>query len=301
MYEVYKKAVYYFNNGFNEDSVMSVELSEAKIFAEQMNKELQGKCIKSYLLQDYERLQRIGMLNKDTKDFDQLIKGEVEFVTSRGNVIRVKLNNGINLILGPEYGCRIFYHISVKSLPSKFHLKLNFNDDTALTVRLTGMGVIQAMKDEDLSRSYVYRRDFNPKVPSPLDKEFTFEHFSKLLMKNNRMLKSVLVGKDAVVVGLSNSAFQDIIFRSKLHPKRKASELNQSNKRGLYDAIRFVLRERIRLKGKDRFYDLYGNQGSYTPAMGPNMKQQTCPECGTSIEKLSVGGGHVYLCPKCQV
>ena len=115
------------------------------------------------------------------------------------------------------------------------------------------------------------------------------------------MLKSVLVGKDAIVVGLSNSAFQDIIFRAKLHPKRKASELNQSERQILFDAIRFVLQERIRLKGKDQFYDLFGNQGSYAPAMGPNMKQRRCTECGTSIEKLSVGGGHIYLCPKCQV
>ena len=48
---------------------MSIELSESKILAEQMNNELRGKRIKSYRLQDYERLQRIGMLNKDIKDF----------------------------------------------------------------------------------------------------------------------------------------------------------------------------------------------------------------------------------------
>ncbi|UCE12610.1 MAG: zf-TFIIB domain-containing protein [Candidatus Heimdallarchaeota archaeon] len=35
--------------------------------------------------------------------------------------------------------------------------------------------------------------------------------------------------------------------------------------------------------------------------MGPNMKGQTCPECRTPIEKLAFGGGHVYLCPKCQI
>lgn len=44
---------------------MSVELPEAKILAEQMNLELRGKRVKSYLLKDYERLQRIGMMDKD--------------------------------------------------------------------------------------------------------------------------------------------------------------------------------------------------------------------------------------------
>lgn len=280
---------------------MSIELPEAKILAEQMNKELRGKCIKSCHLQDYERLQRIGMLDKDTKSFDQLVDGKIESVISRGNVMLVKLNNGMNLILAPEYGGKIFYHSSGKTVPKKFHLRVDFSDDTMLTVRLTSMGLIHAMKDNNLERSYVYRRDFNSEVPSPIDEEFTLESFSKLLTDNNRMLKSVLVGKDAVVVGLSNSAFQDIIYRGRLHPKRKASELKKDERRALYDAIRLVLKERIRLNGKDQFYDLYGNQGDYTPAMGPNMKQQPCPICETPIEKLGVGGGHVYFCPNCQV
>jgi len=279
---------------------MSIELPEAKILAEQMSNELRGKRITSCRLQDYERLQRIGMLDKDIKSFDQLVDGKIESVISRGNVIRVKLDNGMNLILAPEYGGKIFYHTSGKKVPEKFHLKVDFNDDTVLTVRLTSMGLIHALKDNELERSYVYRRDFNLEVPSPVDEEFTFERFSKLLTDNNRMLKSVLVGKDAVVMGLSNSAFQDTVYRARLHPKRKASELNKDERRALYDAIRLVLKQRIRLKGKDQFHDLYGNQGGYTPAMGPNMKQQPCPTCGTPIEKLSVGGGHVYFCPNCQ-
>jgi len=280
---------------------MSIELPEAKILAEQMNKELKGKRVKSCLLQNYERLQKIGMLNKDLASFDQLVDGKIEFAISRGNVIRVKLDNGMNLIIGPEYGGEIFYHINGKTVPNKFHLKVNFSDGTVLTVRLTSMGIIKALKDDELESSYVFKRDFNSERLSPMDEEFTFERFSRLLADNNRMLKSVLVGKDALVVGLSNSAFQDIIYRARLHPKRKASELKAEEKRRLYDAIRLMLNERIQLDGKDQFYDLYGNKGGYTPAMGPNMKQQACPECGTPIEKLSHGGGHVYLCPKCQV
>ena len=279
---------------------MSIELPEAKILAEQMNRELSGKRIKASRLRDYERLQRIGFINKDIKSFDQLVDREVESVISRGNAIRVKLNNGVNLLLSPEYGGEVFYHKGEAAVPEKFHLRVDFTDGTALTVRLTSMGGVYVLKDGDLMRSYIFRRDFNPAILSPIDDEFTFERFSKLLADNNRALKSVLVGKDAFVVGLSNSAFQDIVYRARLHPKRKASELDEGKRRALYDAIRHVLQERIRLKGKDQFHDLYRNQGGYTPAMGPNMKQKNCPACGTSIEMLSVGGGQVFLCPKCQ-
>jgi formamidopyrimidine-DNA glycosylase len=280
---------------------VSIELPEALILSQQLSRELQGKTVKSWQVKDCERMQRIGMLDKDMTSFNLLVGGKVTAAVSRGNAIRVNLNNGSSLILAPEYGGHIFFHPSKKDVPSKFHLKVDFNDSSALTVRLTSMGHFSALKDSDLERSYIYRRDFNPAIASPIEEAFTFKRFSQLLTEANRALKSVLVGKDAIVVGLSNSAFQDIIFRAKLHPKRKASDLMASERQALFDAIGLVLRERIRLKGKTQFLDLYGVKGRYEPAMGPNMKQRPCPTCQTPIEKLSVGGGHVYLCPKCQV
>jgi formamidopyrimidine-DNA glycosylase len=279
---------------------MSIELPEAQILAKQMNEELLQKQIKSFHLQNYQKLQRIGFINRDLKAFDQLVGRKIVSIASRGNVIRVKLDLSVNLILGPEYGGKILYHAEGGTVPDKYHLLLDFNDGTSLTVALTSMGVIQVMKDEELERSYVYKRDFS-EVASPVDEsEFTFERFSKELAEKKVNIKSSLVGKDAVVVGLSNSAFQDVIFRAKIHPKRKSSELSKDEIRALYDAIKVMIKERIRLGGKDQFMDLHGKQGHYVPVMGPNMNGKTCTICGTSIEKLSLGGGQVYYCPKCQ-
>jgi len=284
-----------------EDGTMSIELPEATILAAQMDEALRGKQVIACHLQDYERLQRIGMLNKDLAAFDRLVTGTIDAVVSRGKVLRVQLDNHMNLLLGPEYGGQVFYYASARTAPRKFHLKVEFRDGTALTVRLTSMGVLLALSDDELEASYLYRRDFSTQVPSPLDADFTLDRFAQRLTENTRQLKAVLVGKDAVVVGLSNSAFQDIIYRARLHPKRRASELTPKEQRSLYDAVQRVLHERLRLQGKHQFADLYGNQGGYTPAMGPNMKAQTCPACGTPITKLQVGGGHVYFCPTCQL
>jgi len=280
---------------------MSIELPEAKILADQMNIELKGKCIKSYRLRDCEKLQKIGFINKDTQSFDQLVNREVESVTSRGNAIRLKLDEEMNIILSPEYGGEIFYHSHVTMVPEKFHLRIDFSDKTALTARFTSMGGMMVLKDAELMNSYVFKRDFNPAILSPVEEDFTFERFSKLLAHNNRALKAVLVGKDAVLVGLSNSAFQDIIYRAKLHPKRKASELNLNEQKALYNSVKLVVRERLRLNGKNQFLDLYQNQGHYISTMGPNMRKKNCPVCGSPIQELSLGGGKVFVCPKCQV
>jgi formamidopyrimidine-DNA glycosylase len=280
---------------------MSVELPEAKILADQMNKELKDKRVKSYCLRDCEKLQKIGFINKSTKDFDQLVNREVKSVTSRGNTIHMRFDEEMNVLLSPEYGGEVFYHQSEAKIPEKFHVKIDFSDKTALTVRFTSMGGMRVLKDAELKDSYMFKRDFNPEILSPLGEDFTFDRFSKLLRRNNRALKSVLVGKDAVLVGLSNSAFQDIIYRAKLHPKRKASELNLSEHWALYDTIKLVLGERLRLGGKDQFLDLYQNRGRYVSAMGPNLRNKNCLVCGSLVQELSLGGGKVFVCPKCQV
>jgi formamidopyrimidine-DNA glycosylase len=279
---------------------MSIELPEAKILADQMNKELKGKRIKSYRLRDCEKLQKIGFINGDNKSFDQLVNREVESVISRGNSIRVKLDEGMNMILSPEYGGEVFYHSDEATVPEKFHLEIDFSDKTALTVRFTSMGGMRVLKDAELMDSYVFKRDFNTEILSPIDEDFTFERFSRLLSNNNRGLKPVLVGKDAILVGLSNSAFQDIIYRAKLHPRRKASELNLNEQKALYNSVKLVLRERLRLNGKNQFLDLYQNQGRYISAMGSNMRKENCPVCESPIQELNLGGGKVFVCPKCQ-
>jgi hypothetical protein len=68
-----------------------------------MNKELLGKRIKSCQLRDYAKFQRLGFINKDIKPFDQLVNGKIQSATSRGSVILVEFDNGMNLILAPEY------------------------------------------------------------------------------------------------------------------------------------------------------------------------------------------------------
>lgn len=278
---------------------MSIELPEASILAKQMNTQIVGKTISSWQLDEQERLQTSKMVNPDLSAFDNLKGCTVQGVVSRGNCIVVKLDNKMNLILSPEYGGTVLYYEDPSMVPKKIHLKLDFSDNSLLTVRLKGWGSIYAAKDSELDKHYVYARDFSP-VVSPTDQEFTYKRFTAELSGLTKNIKRVLVGKEAVLVGLQNSAFQDIIYRAGIHPKRKVSELGAQELQALHTAIKNLVADRLQLGGKDQFMDLYGKQGEYVPVMGPNMKDQSCPNCNTPVEKLAHGGGHVYVCPTCQ-
>ncbi len=276
---------------------MSIEFPEACILATQMNEALCGKRIDSYDLRDIERMVKIGFI-RNVSDFSDLVGKKITGVNSRGNTIHVRLDGGVNLLIGPEYG-GVIRLIEKEGEVPKYHLRLDFMDGSRLTVRITSMGVISTLKDGDLEKSYLYRRDFMGGI-SPDSNEFTFERFHGLMSSENKQIKPLLVGKEALFVGLSNSAYQDVIYRAGVHPKRRASELSRDELRALYDAIKTVIEERLSLGGKEEFTDLYGKPGGYTPAMGPNMRGRDCPKCGTPIERLAYGGGHIYLCLGCQ-
>jgi formamidopyrimidine-DNA glycosylase len=282
---------------------VSVEGPEAAILAGQMRRELVGKTVAGFTLGDTGRLQEIGFMNRDADDYRQLVGGVVESAVSRGNTILMKLDNGSNLVISPEYGGDIFFWGEGGSIPEKYHLRLGFEDGSSLTVRITSMGGVTATCDAGLAHHYLVARDFDPETPDPLDPVaggFTLERFSASLQAANKAVKTVLVGKEAVLVGISNSTFQDVLYRAGIHPKRKASDLSPAERSALFDAIGFVLGERLRLGGKDQWRDLYGRPGGYVPAMGPGMGGRTCAKCGGSIERLALGGGDVNVCPVCQ-
>jgi formamidopyrimidine-DNA glycosylase len=239
------------------------------------------------------------MVSRSLKNFDKLKGRAVQSVVSRGNGIRVKLDEEMNMFFAPEYGGAFGYHENDSNLPKKIHLTIAFTDKTLFTLRLKGWGAIDAASDAELEENYVYRRDFSD-VVSPDEDRFTSDWFVEQISNLSRNIKMALVGKDAILVGIQNSTFQDIIYQAGIHPKKKASELSDLQIAALYKAIVRTVQERKRLGGKDQFTDLYDRQGQYTPSMGPNMKSQSCPKCQTPIEKLAHGGGYVYLCPKCQ-
>jgi formamidopyrimidine-DNA glycosylase len=264
-----------------------------------MNRELRGKTLESVDLKECEKLQRIGMVQKDDSVFQGLVGGSILSASSRGNTIVTKLDNGMNLVLAPEYGGLVLLHQDPEETPVKYHLRIVFADGTTLTVRQTSMGCIEALPDERLTDSYVYGRDFTRGL-DPMSEDFTLGAFSDQLGSKNRALKSVLLGKDAVLVGISNSAFQEVAYIASIHPKRRASDLDEDETKALFESIRNLFPERIRQGGKEEFTDLYGQAGRYRPRMGSAFSGKACPRCGTGIEKLSISGGLTHFCPSCQ-
>jgi formamidopyrimidine-DNA glycosylase len=136
----------------------------------------------------------------------------------------------------------------------------------------------------------------------PLDESFTIDLLQKLLARRRGAVKSALMDQ-SLVAGLGNVYTDEILFRAKLHPQRRASDLSDQEVRQLHASIVAELRRGLELGGSSEmaFVHLDGSEGSYQESFRVKRRQgRSCLVCTTPIERVKVGGRGSYLCPCCQ-
>jgi formamidopyrimidine-DNA glycosylase len=273
---------------------MAIELPEALTIARQMDGELRGKRIERvHLGEACASLIRQGFVNLHEVDVSHTT---VEWVTSKGKWIFVHLQPGMVLLFALETGGKILYHIGPES-PEKFHVRLDFGDGAYLTEQVVGWGWAKAFPEGEPERQrYPGRLGL-----SPINgEEFTMEAFDAILDRGSRKkIKQVLL-EQTQIAGIGNGYVQDILFKARLHPARKARDVDESERLGLYRAIIETLSEAVRLGGSQFEVDLYDHPGGYQRILSDRTKGQPCPVCGTPIEKITLQGAASYLCPACQ-
>ena len=283
-----------------------IELPEAIAFSKQINETLVGKKIKHALkgktphkfafpMKDSNEL---GSEHSD-EDFDRILKGKVITKSwSNGNVILVQMDNDYLLSLGCG-GQKIIYHKSEKTIPKKHQLMLVFDDDTFLTVTISGWGEVRLFETKDLPKHphISYERI------DPLSENFTYTVFDKMIddipENRKRNAKRFFISEPGLR-GIGNGVIQDIFFLARIHPKREMSSLTKEERKRLFETTRVELRKMANLGGRDGEKDLFDNWGSYIRIMHSKAIGEPCPKCGTPIEKEQFGGGSIYFCSTCQ-
>jgi len=283
-----------------------IELPEAIVFSKQINETLVGKKIR-HVVKD-QNPHRFAFPMKDTKqlgaeysreDFDRILKGKtITKSWSNGNVILVQTGTDCLLSLGCG-GEKIIYHETEKTIPKKHQLLLMFEDDTFLSVTISGWGEVRLFKTENLGK--------HPHIGydriDPLSDEFTLEVFEKLIEEipgnRKRNAKRFFISEPGLR-GIGNGVIQDIFFLAKIHPRREMSSLSKEERKLLYETTRIELQKMVDLNGRNSEKDLFDNWGGYKRRLHSKAVNEPCPVCGTPIMKQQFGGGSIYFCPSCQ-
>jgi len=273
------------------------ELPECVTLTRQMSEALRGKTVERGRLGNSPH--KFVWYNRKPAEFERLTNAKtVGTAIARGRWMFVPLEPGYVLVFG-ECGGRLLYHEPGADLPAKYHLLLQFEDKSALSVTTQMWGAMELF-DNGRERERKYIKGMRP---TPVDKEFTFRYFSglmdELLAGEKRSVKGLLT-QEQLIPGLGNSVAQDIMFRAGLHPRHAIAELSPARRRTLYDVIIKTVREVVARGGRSDELDLFGKPGGYERIMSSKTAGKPCPKCGAKIQKIAFLGGACYFCPKCQ-
>jgi len=128
------------------------------------------------------------------------------------------------------------------------------------------------------------------------------EEFRARLDGRRARIKALLLDQ-RVLRGMGNIYTDESLWRARIHPARHASRLTAKEIRRLYEAIRAVLREAIRLRGSSvsDYVDAEGQPGEYQLRHRVYQREgERCVRCGARIRRVVVAGRSSYFCPRCQ-
>jgi formamidopyrimidine-DNA glycosylase len=138
--------------------------------------------------------------------------------------------------------------------------------------------------------------------PEPFGPEFTPAYLRGALRERRAPLKSFLMDQRRIA-GVGNIYADEALFRARLHPLRSAGSVGPREALRLHAAVLETLQAGIDHEGSsiESFIDPAGQRGSFQEIL--NVYQRTgepCRVCGTTVERVVVGGRGTHYCPRCQ-
>jgi formamidopyrimidine-DNA glycosylase len=138
--------------------------------------------------------------------------------------------------------------------------------------------------------------------PEPLGEDFSAEGFVAALARRAAGIKTVLLSQ-RVVAGVGNIYADEVLWRTRIHPERKASTLTRREALDLHAQIGAVLAEAIADGGTTLrdYRQVDGGTGHHQEVLGVYGRAGLpCPRCSEVLERLVVGQRGTTFCPVCQ-
>ncbi len=280
------------------------ELPEVETVTSQLGKKITGKQIAGFW-SDWEKQVKPGV-----KQLSKLAVGAMVLGTRRiGKHIVIDLDNGYSLVIH----LKMSGHLLVKDASNAgarewddpmnrfIHHRIDFTDgawvdfsdlrkfgwiDCVATFEVKSMKSIAALGLDALAR------------------ECDLEFFEALLRKNRKKRIATLLLEQDKIAGIGNIYRSEMLYRARIRPTRLVSKVTRAERARLFQSMRDVLYEAVRLRGTTDgdFRDTAGKPGGFQKTLYVYGREGlACKRCDTMVVRKKMGQRSVFYCPKCQV
>jgi len=138
--------------------------------------------------------------------------------------------------------------------------------------------------------------------PEPLSNHFNSDYLVSTCHQRKTSIKQHIMN-NRVVVGVGNIYACEALFRSGIHPARKAGRIAKARINKLTNEIKLVLKEAIKQGGTTLrdFLREDGSPGYFKQQLNVYDREgKPCHACESKIKKIILGNRSTYYCPRCQ-
>lgn len=272
-----------------------IEIPEAKNLVDQLNSTVKGKTIAKVTANSSPH--KFAWFSGNPEKYHEILKKKkIGKSVSRGGMVEIEAGDKILLFTD---GINLRFIEQYEKIPKKHQLLIEFEDKSLLIASVQMYGGLWCCDPRNFDNEY-YQYSYSK--PSPLSDKFDKNYFDNLVKAEELKNKSVkaLLATEQRIPGLGNGVLQDILYNSKIHPKRRVDSLSSKEINNLYKSVKRTLKYMTEQGGRDTERDLFGERGGYVTKFCRNTVGRSCPECGDEIVKQNYMGGSIYFCRNCQ-
>tara|TARA_Y100000590_G_scaffold162912_2_gene186797 strand:- start:7478 stop:8341 length:864 start_codon:yes stop_codon:yes gene_type:complete len=284
------------------------ELPEVEIVKQSLSKKIKYKKIQKIIISNrnlrfkiplnFNELLRNKVIKKVTRFSKYLI---LSFSDKSFCLIHLGMSGTIHLIhknILSKITNTSFYNSP--QLPKKHnHVILQFKDLRVIYNDPRRFGFFIYVKNEKELKSKF--RNFGPE---PLSKKFNIKYLLNYFFNKKKNIKSFLIDQK-FVSGIGNIYASEILFLSKIHPKKIAMKLSKKDCKRIIHYSRLVLNNAIKKGGSSirDFKNTSGNDGSFQKEFNVYQRQNlNClrTKCNGTINKIFISNRSTFFCNTCQ-
>lgn len=273
------------------------ELPEVETIVRQLQGQIIGRVIKEIEILRPDQWK----LNQPAKVKQTLENQRINSVNRRAKFILIDLHSGSQLIIHLRMTGKLIWSPG-KPVIDKFSRTIfYFNDGSSLQfndTRALGSLILLNCGEEYPSIKKL--------GIEPLSDDWNLEHLKSKLQKSSLVMKDFLLDQNKIA-GIGNIYANEILFRSAIHPRRRANTLSEDEIERLFHIIPKVLDLAIQKMGTtlgnkvSDYRSVYNVEGEFQNILTVYGREgEDCLKCGSPIIRIKQKDRSSFVCENCQ-
>jgi formamidopyrimidine-DNA glycosylase len=226
-----------------------------------------------------------------------LVQGQrIRAVERRGKAIIVQFEGTLRILCQLGMSGRMRVVAAAEPATIHEHLLVRLDDEREWRFAdVRRFGGVKIFSDSDPLPKYLANLG-----PEPL--ECSAEQFRGSLQGSRRSIKEALLDQ-RILAGVGNIYASETLFAARIHPARKAGDLNTREVASLLGHLKKVLKTAIALGGSSisDYRRLDGSEGFFAQRLKVYGREGLpCTCCKNPLEHIVQGGRSTWFCSQCQ-